>query len=49
MRLKKELIFVDTNVVVWFLKGRPSVIEFFMIIAFYAPYHLHVNKNLSYL
>jgi len=29
VRLKKELIFVDTNVVVWFLKGRPSVIEFF--------------------
>ncbi len=23
--MKKELIFVDTNVVVWFLKGRPSV------------------------
>jgi len=22
--LKKELIFVDTNVVVWFLKGRPG-------------------------
>ena len=33
--MKKELIFVDTNVVVWFLKGRTSVIGFFTRLIFY--------------
>ena len=27
--MRKELIFVDTNVVVWLLKGRESVVSFF--------------------
>ena len=27
--MKRELIFIDTNVVVWLLKGRKSVVDFF--------------------
>jgi len=29
VKLRRELIFVDTNVVVWLLKGRESVVDFF--------------------